>query len=185
MTECRSGGGARSRARSPAGARGSRSRCRSRWSRFCLLHWARGGKLSPEGAVAPPSHPASVAELCRRLLVSAAVLGGLGRLCHLLAPSGAWPRACGFRDRLAGSENLADLAPVGSGCCRGGEACPGQGPRTGSPAQLSAQQSSAERGGPRGDPGGMRPGPALPGSRGGPCVNVTTAWRGTVGAQRR
>lgn len=97
-----------------------------------FLIWPEG-KLSPQGVVGRPSHPVSVAELHWRLLVSAAHLSEPGGLCRV-SPSvpGPGPGPVCPRTAWAGSENLADLGPAGSGCCGGGAAHPRQGPRSGS-----------------------------------------------------
>lgn len=89
-------------------------RCPRRFSRQPLLSTSlgRGETESPE-AVARRSHP-DAPEAAR-----------FGRP---LAPAGTRPRACGSKGRRSCGKNLADLGLVGSGCCGGGEACPGRGP---------------------------------------------------------
>lgn len=103
----------------------------------------------------------------------------------LPSPRPFWGRARGL---WVGSENWPTLPPSGRAVAGEGRRIPGKVPVAAPLAQLSAGQSSAERGGPQWgarDPGLMRPGPALEElSPAGPCVNMTTASTGAVGAQR-
>ena len=141
--------------RAPCAARGCWARAGSRGKSCCPQHSAEG-KLSPRGAVARPSHPAAPEA---------------SRFCRLLASSGTLRRAFEFMGApppTSRGENLADLDPVGSGCCGG------EGGVSWTKLRAAAPPPPAQNGAERGGLGGDRDVAALPrsGGAGGPCVKT-------------
>lgn len=141
----------------------------------------RVGGFSARGVVARPSHPASVAALQQRLLVSTALLGRPGHFGRL-APSGTRARACGSDGRQDRRRELGRPWPLGVGPLRRR----GRGSRARSPQRLPPVQplgahagcrspSSTERGGLGGAPraGVMRVDPA-------PGEPRVSCWRACV-----